>query len=200
MLPRLPILATLSTLLALTGCAAESEAVEPEPIDMATAMAKMVEYATPGEPHAAMAASAGSWNVEGLSYWEPGAEPMPMKATAERTLLLGGRVLQETFKSEFMGAPFEGILLQGYDNMKGEHWSIWMDSMNTWASFSRGNHNESGELVLEGLMCDAMTPEGRLMRTVVRVIDADHVNMQMLDVAADGSTSLAMELDYTRAR
>lgn len=195
---RFPILAALC----LTAACATTEtgAVEPEPIDMATAMAKMMEYATPGEAHAALAASVGNWNAEGFYYMEPGAEPTPMMATVERKLLLGGRVLQETFKSEFMGAPFEGLLLQGYDNMKGEHWSLWFDSMCTWGSSSKGDYNEQGELVLEGLMCDAMTPTGRLMRSVTHDVDANHANFKMYDVAADGTATLTMELDYTRAQ
>ena len=204
--PSAAIPALAATLLLAAGCASTSSsgasaasAAPQGPMDMDALMARMGELAAPGEEHARLAAAVGTWNVEGSSYFEPGGEPTPMVATAVTTSSLGGRLIEETFTMDFMGEAFEGRLLQGYDNLKEEYWSIWFDSMSTWGSYSTGNYNAAGNLVFEGLMYDAMTPEGRTVRQVIREIDANKQNMKMYDVMADGSANLTMDLTYTRA-
>ena len=168
-------------------------------VDMEAMMAEMTRLGTPGEEHAMLAQSAGNWNVTGFYYMEPGAEPTPMDATAVRSTLLDGRVVEEVFTSSFMGMPFEGRLLQGYDNLKEEYWSIWLDNMSTWAWDSTGNYDESGNLVYDGMAYDAVTPDGRPTRMIVRDISADETQMRMYDLAPDGTAHLTMELNYTRA-
>ena len=186
------------------GCASDTTVRrdaprEPAEFDMEAMMAEMMRLGTPGEEHAGLAQSVGSWDVEGR-WWSPGsAEGQPMVASAERKTILNGRLVQETFRTDWGGMPFEGMLLQGYDNLKGEYWSAWYDNMSTWGGHSTGNYNAEGQLVLEGVMHDAMSPEGRLVRTVVTEHGDDNITMQMFDVSADGDAQISMELHYKRA-
>jgi len=60
---------------------------------------------------------AGKFDFAGKFWMEPGAPPQAAKGVAERTLLLGGRVLQEKVTSSLMGMPLDGLGLAGYDNV-----------------------------------------------------------------------------------
>jgi hypothetical protein len=199
--PAQTLLPLLSACL-LAACASDDvhrRAETPEePPDMAALMAESMRLGTPAEEHARLAEQVGKWKVSGAFYMEPGGEPQPMEATAETKTLLGGRIVQETFRSQFMGMPFEGLLLQGYDNLKGHYWTVWYDNMSTWGSYSTGNYDGEGRLVLEGTMYDAMTPKGRKVRTVITEQDEDHANMKMFDVSPDGEAAMTMDLNYTR--
>ncbi len=151
----------------------------------------------PGEEHQRMASLAGDWTVSGRMWMTPDAEPEPSSATATSRLILGGRYLLQEYKSEFAGMPYEGLLIQGYDNIKQEYFSIWMDNMSTVPAFSHGERIGS-VTDLEGVMRDVLTPSGRPMRTVVTEVSTDEFTMEMYDSLKDGTKFRTMELTYTR--
>lgn len=155
---------------------------------------------TPGEAHAQLAKTAGEFTVDGKMWMGPGQDAMPTTATASRKMVLGGRYLIEEYKSDFMGMPFEGMLIQGYDNLHGENFSIWIDSMSTWPSISHGKWNDEGVLDLHGVMHDVMTPNGRPTRSTVTKGADGGGTMSMFDTLPDGGEFKVMELNYTRKK
>ena len=74
---------------------------------------------TPGAPHAALASTTGNYDLDFKSWSEPGGAPMESTGKATRNMILDGRVLVEAVEATMMG----------YDNVSGEYWSTWMDSM-----------------------------------------------------------------------
>lgn len=116
--------------------------------------AKMMELATPGEPHKELAKLAGTWDLEFKYRMGPDAEWMAFKGTSEVKPLLDGRYMMETSKFEMMGMPSEGINILGYDNMKQEYTSLWADTWSTWWITSRGKEGADGTLDMEGTMID----------------------------------------------
>lgn len=175
------------------------EAAPPADPSDPVVMERMLALGTPGEPHAALAATAGRWSVEIRMPNAPGG-PQAATATAERRMLLGGRLLQEDFRGEMMGMPFEGMALVGYDNLAEEYYSIWFDTWSTGAAWTRGRENASGEIVLEGLMKDALTPEGRPFRHVSRTVGPDEERVELYDTLPDGTEQLVMAMVYRRVR
>ena len=105
-------------------------------------MEAYVKAGTPGAPHQALAATAGTYDLRITSWHEPGAPAMEDTGTATRSVALGGRVLVEDVTGATMGMPFTGHGMMGFDNVSGKYWSTWNDSMST------------GILVTEGT-CDA---------------------------------------------
>jgi len=153
---------------------------------------------TPGPQHEALAARAGSWNVEGKVWMEPGADAMPMPATAQTQALLGGRTIIEEFKSDFMGMPFEGRLLQGYDNLNEQYWCLWTDNMSTGYWLSHGTEISPGTIDLMGTAIDVLTPKGRPVHMMIIAEDDGSYTMKMFDTDEDGDEHQTMELHYTR--
>jgi hypothetical protein len=167
-------------------------------MDPAAEMEAMMKLAQPGPQHAEFALQEGIWKTSMKAYMEPGMPPMVVDGESTMKTIMGGRYLVEEFVSDFMGMPFEGMLLQGYDNLSQEYWSIWIDSTSTGYMASRGQKGADGSLVLNGTMKDLRTPEGRPVRSVVTQINEDAVHFEMFDTAPDGTEIKVMEIDYTR--
>jgi len=161
-------------------------------------MADSTAAAAVGAEHQLLAKSAGEFEVKGKYWMAPDTDPMPSRATAKRHMILGGRYLIEEYESEFMGTPFEGMMIQGYDNLAQEPFAIWIDSMSTWPLILRGERGEDGVEKLTGLGKDVMTPGGRPMRFEVRPTEDGGGVMAMYDTLPDGGDYEVMELTYTR--
>jgi len=172
----------------------ESEAGDPS--DPA-AMAAMV----PGPMHAHLAAFAGDWKVEGKWRMTPGDEWVPFRGQATRQLILDGRHLLEDFSSEFMGEPFVGKSLTGYDNLREEFTSVWIDNSSTGTMISTGGANEAGtEITLEGMHSEALSgTTDKWFRIRYRITGPDeNVFESYTKSTPDGEAWLSMELVYTR--
>lgn len=163
-------------------------------------MEAMTKAGTPGDAHKKLDAFAGSWTAKIRSWMAPGADPMTMDGTAETRWVMGGRYLEERFKGSFMGAPFDGLGYTGYDNVRKQYWSMWMDSMSTGIFVSTGAMSDAKSFTFTGMMPDPMT--GKDMRTDTKIIltDADHHTTEMWAPAHDGKPYKMMEIVYTRKK
>lgn len=151
-----------------------------------------------GPEHEMLAARAGTYDVEGAYWMAPGGEATPMTATARIAPLFDGRFTVESFSSEMMGMPYEGLLHQGFDNVTERYWSIWVDSMNTSAWVSYGTEIAPGVIEYHGTNRDVFTPDGRPSRmTVTDDGDGSHT-MRMYDFREGTDEYVVMELVYSR--
>ena len=169
-----------------------------DPMTNPAFQAAQMAAGTPGDAHAELAKSVGEYTVQGTYYMGPGTDPAPMQATASIEMVLGGRYLTQVFKTDFMGMPFEGHMLMGYDNLTGEYWHLWVDNMSTGYAAAHGHKNADGSTDLSGMVRDALTPGGRPTRNVSSVNEDGSFTFSMYDTAPDGHEYLMMELVYTR--
>ncbi len=105
--------------------------------------AKMEEYSTPSEAHKRLAEHAGKWKYTSKWWMSPDAKPEETSGTAEMKMILGGRYLLQTVKGKAMGQNYEGQGVTGYDNLKKEYFSTWMDNMGTGMVHGTGSYDES---------------------------------------------------------
>ncbi len=113
-------------------------------------------------------------------------------------MIMGGRYLQQQVKAEMMGMPFEGMGLWGYDNIKKEHISTWVDSMSTGIMVSRGTDDADGKVfTFNGEYLDA-SGKTRKNKEVLRIQDANKFLAEMYEVGPDGKEFKNMEMVYTR--
>jgi hypothetical protein len=181
------------------GATVAADKEKAAPADKAAMMQKMEELGRPGPEHKALDVLVGDWNVQGRCWMEPGGTPTEQKGTASVKWILNGRFLQEDFNSEFMGKPFKGISVTGYDNMKKKYVGTWIDDMATGIFVTEGTASDGGKVfTFEGKMNDPMTGEkDKPMKYVVRVIDQNKHVAEMHDLSR-GANSKAMEMTYTR--
>jgi hypothetical protein len=161
-------------------------------------MEAYMKAGTPGAPHKAMAATAGTYDVKSKSWQAPGGPAMEETGTATRSMALDGRVLMEDFKGSMMGMPFNGHGMRGYDNVTGKYWGTWMDSMSTGMMVSEGTCDAKNTCTFTGTWNDPIKKGPVKSRMTSRWTSATTEVFEMYGPGKDGKEFKMMELTYTR--
>lgn len=161
-------------------------------------MKAMMAYATPGEIHKMLAKSVGTWNGAITMWMQPGASPITANGQTTNEMILGGRYLQSRNTSTFMGSPFEGIGIIGYDNAKKVFLNTWIDNMGTGIMTLTGTWDAPAKSInFTGSMCDPMSGGDVKVREVLKMIDDNTQVMEMYSIT-NGKEFKNMEIRYTR--
>lgn len=167
-------------------------------------MQEMIKLGTPGEFHKQLDAMAGKWEHTVKWWMDPNGQPNVMNGTNENKWILGGRFLQQTATSPAKDQmpPFEGMGLTGYDNLKKEYSSIWIDNMGTGMMMASGQWDKKTNAIVEkGSFADAMTGnKHQTFRGVCKMIDNDHYTYEMWLKDKKGKEFKSMEISYSRAK
>ncbi len=126
---------------------------------------------------------------------------MTSAGTATQQWILGGRYLEQRFKGDFAGMPFEGIGYTGYDNVKKQYWGTWIDSMSTGVMTSAGSGPSDGKTwEFTATMSDPTTGKDSVGKEKLTIVDADHHTMEMWSPGPDGKMFKTMEISYSRKK
>ena len=172
------------------GTAAKKPEMDP------AMMEAMMKAATPGEQHKMLASMAGTWDAKITMWMVPGADPVKSTGVAESKMIFGGRYVEQRFKGDFMGMPFEGIGYTGYDNVKKQFFGTWLDNMSTGMMMS----HSADALTYTGTMPDPMTGKDAPFENKVVIVDNDHTNFEMWSPGPDGKMFKMMEIQYARKK
>jgi hypothetical protein len=161
-------------------------------------MKAMMNYSTPGEIHKMMAKSVGSWAGKVSMWMEPGAPVVNSVGEAQTDTILGGRYLQTKNTSNFMGMPFEGISITGYDNAKKVFVNSWIDNMGTGMMYLTGKWDASTNSIdFTGSMVDPVSGKDIPVREVLKFVD-DNTQVMEMYATTNGHEFKNMEVKYTR--
>jgi hypothetical protein len=153
--------------------------------------------------HAMLNKLAGHWTVQVRMYPEPGGEPIDSRGAVRNEVILGGRALKSEFKGDFMGQPFAGMGLEGYDLDKGQHFGIWMDSTTTGASFESGgecNHEGQDVVTIYGEAKHPQTGEPLKKKTILTLRSTVRYTYEEWHTPQDGEETLAMQVIYSKTQ
>ena len=196
---------TLVTALALAAAlpaAAQDAKPQPGQPKMSPEEAAMMEAyqkaGATGAQHAAMARTAGTYDLKIRSWSKPDAPPMEETGTATRRMILEGRVMAEDMQSKMMGQPFTGHGMQGHDNVSGKWWSTWNDSMSTGLMVSEGTCDDSGACTFTGSWNDPVTKGKTTARMTTRWTSPNVEIFEMYAPGPDGKEMKMMEITYTK--
>ncbi len=178
--------------------ARHDEALTPE---MQAQMAKMKEYSTPGPEHEILKAFEGEWNVSIRSWMKPGDKAETSTGTSSIKWTLDGRFLKQKFKSTWMGQNFEGIGFVGYDKLKKEYVSVWLDNMATGMYQASGQYNPKTRTLSDtgSASCPMTGEKNRAFRDEWKVLNKDNTVFSMYGQDAKGKEFKMMEIRYKRA-
>jgi hypothetical protein len=176
--------------------AKDASAVPPmDPAHMEAWMKSM----TPGEKHKKMEFHLGDWKAS-TTMWMEGQESKS-EGTAHYEWALGGRYMMSRHKGDFNGMPFEGMGIDGYDNVNQEYFSIWMDNMGTGYMASKGKASSDGKSVTyTGTTKDPMTGQMVEHRMVSTITGADTSKFEMWMTTPGAKEVKMMEIVYTRVK
>ena len=197
-----------SCLLALSvGAAQAKEHEQAAAVDPAqqAAMEAMKKLGSPGEGHKALEPLAGNWNYTLEWRMAPDASAQAMTGTAVNTWVFGGRFLRQEVTGSPMAEgepPFEGMGLLGYDNMRQEYQSVWLDNMMTGMMRGVAQYDPAAKTLAEqGTFSCPMTGEKeRWYRTEWKIVDADHAVYSSYSKDPQGNEFKSMEIQYARAK
>ncbi len=185
--------------LAFAGPEHEHKGEEQAGSHEAEMMEAWAKLAVPGEHHAHLAKTVGSWEFTGKAWMAPDAPAMDSSGTAVVESILGGRFFQMTANSNFMGQEFQGIGIEGYDNGQKKHIGVWFDSMGTLMAIAEGDCSDGGKVTTTYMsFFDPMAGVEKKYRNVMTLIDENAMKYESYELDGDGGERKLMELAYTR--
>jgi hypothetical protein len=153
----------------------------------------------PGPVHKQMESLAGKWDVE-VTYVIEGKERKG-KATCEAKWIMDGRFLQQDYKSNLMGKPYNVMQLLGYDNNKKKTIEIVINNLGTGVLHNEGSISNDGKTITnEGEHLDPRSDKMTKLRTVTTIIDQDHYTLEWFHTNADGKEEKSVSLKHTRQK
>ena len=162
-------------------------------------MAAWAEAMAVGEQHEAFADRAGTWAMTTTYQLDPNGPPVVEHGTAERSIAMGGRVLEERVDGQMMGTPFQGLGRLGYDNVTGRYWSTWTDTTSTALIVLYGDYDaESSTYTFEGEATDPLM--GPMIMRVETTIEGPDRDRALFYIPVPGTEDdvQMMEIVYER--
>lgn len=161
--------------------------------------AKMMAAMTPGEEHTMLASQVGDWKEEITIWMYEGAEPVTNFANVKIEMILGGRFQQSFHYGDFMGMPFEGVGVTGYDNVSKKYHSTWMDNMSTGIMYSSGNMNvKTKSIEFLGEQADPITGKTMKIREILTWVSEGEMHMEMYSTPFGGKEFMSMKIIMKR--
>jgi len=178
------------------------EAIQPDKAAQEKMQAEMeawMKAATPGEKHKLMEVMVGDWETTVTSLM-PGMESTT-KGTMVNTMKFEGRFLYTRYTGDFMGQKFEGIGVQGYNNVDERYESVWFDTMGTGMMSMTGSVDTTGKVfTFKGPMTDPTTKKTSETREVMTVTGKDSYKMEFYGPGPDGKEMKTMEISCVRVK
>jgi len=166
---------------------------QPSPQDQQKAIEAYAKAAAVTENHKLLAYFVGSWDVTSTMWQSPGAQPTVSKNSGEVMSILGGRFVMTKFKGTMMGQPFEGMQVDGFDNMRNKFQTFWVDNSSTSFYLLSGTYDaKTRTWNATGRWADpmgGMTP----VRTVTRIVGPDEYIYEMYMGRPDGQEFKSLE-------
>ena len=162
---------------------------------------EMMKLGAPGLMHQHLEPLVGSWEMTAKMRSAPGTDwEEESTSEAKREWICDRRFVKETVESDWMGMPFEGMGLFGYDNVREEYCFMWVDSMSTGMMFAPGTSTDGGKTItFEGTHADSMTGEkDAWFRHVMRIVSDDENVFEMYARDPSGEPFMTMEITSKR--
>jgi hypothetical protein len=163
-----------------------------------TSEASMELQKPSGKEYEPLAKMVGQWDAVMKMAMAPGQPPQEMKGTETVVPVCGGKFLWSDFRMEFMGQPFEGHALYGYDPLQKKYVSFWIDSMHPTLSQSSGSYDAASKsITLSGKSRDHAGQPTTTKETSTWKDDNTRL-FKMESTGADGPHGF--EITYTRRK
>ena len=188
-----PRTTTISLVLAATfafSAFALQGAQEPQDAAMAIPQPK------PGPEHAILRELGGEWDVKtSMTGMEPES------GTQKNVLAMNDLWLLQDYTGKFMGAPFSGHGVLGYDADKKQYCGLWVDSLTTAADPIAGSYDaKTRTLTMEQTVKDPMSGQEFTMKMSTHFVDKDSYWFELTMPGPDGSPMQMLKNEYKRKK
>lgn len=193
----------LSVLVALCVvlCGSAAAVAEEAQADQQKMMEEYMKLMAPGPNHDYFKDFVGKWDVKTTAWMAPGAEPMVTDGHSESELVLGGRFLMTRFSGTMFGQPFEGVQIDGYDNLKKKYGTLWLDNWSTgFYSLEGERDTTTGVLTMTADWPDPMSGSSVKVRGVTTWKSADEYVYEMYMTPSGAQEFKSMQNVMTRKK
>ena len=153
----------------------------------------------PNEHHEHLSRMAGEWDMHLKMWMEPGAPPTDFTGETSNTMIMGGRFLQSQISSELGGRQLESMGLEGYDNVKKKHISLFIDNSGTAMQLSEGECSEGGKVITSwSESLDPVSDKITKMRSRLTIVSDDRYIFEAWEQGSDGEYIRKAEITHTR--
>ena len=157
------------------------------------------KFAAPGPEHARFKEMAGMYSTTVKMWMDPASPPQESNGTAEFKTILGDRFSEQTFTGTFMGQPFNGMGVVGYDNVRKKYSAIWMDTTATGTYAGEGTADKAGNITYQMTSTDPVSGKPHKSRDVWRKVDdTTFVYETFMTPPKGGKEFKMMEITYKR--
>lgn len=153
----------------------------------------------PNEHHENLSRMAGDWDMHLKMWMEPGTPPMEFTGETHNTMIMGGRFLQSQISTELGGEQLKSMGLEGYDNVKKKHISLFIDNSGTAMQVSEGECSEDGKVITS--WPESLDPaSGKItkMKTKLTIISDDRYLFEASEQGPDGEHIQKAEINHIR--
>jgi hypothetical protein len=188
---------------ALVACTAfvSGTVLSDEKSDHEKAQHEMEKLAQPSEHHKHLEATVGHFKAHSKMWFEPGKPAVESDAESTNEWVLGGRFVKQTYKGTFMGQPFEGMGLSGYDNFKKKYVCTWVDTSSTSMMTTEGE-GDGKTITAHGEVDEPSMPGKKTkVKTVTKIESNDkHTYEMFFTMPGQDKEAKVMEITYTRTK
>jgi hypothetical protein len=193
---------------ATTSSTSTALSAQPSAADMQKMMEQMTELGKPGENHKLLGEMAGTWSYAVKMWMDPTGKPQESKGTSTRKAIMDGRfyLAEHSGKFQMPGKDgkmtdmnFQGMAIEGYDNVKKKFVSSWIDNMGTMILMSEGNYDAASKTFTYTANCEMMPGVQVKIRETLKIVDANHHNFEWYEDRGQGEAK-TMEISYTRKK
>jgi len=167
--------------------------------EMTAAQQRMMEMGTPDAHHKLLGKMAGTHEVK--SQFRMASEAPWTEATfsGTSTMIMGGRYLFMKATGDFMGMPFEGQGVMGFDKEKKKFISTWIDNFSTMLLVAVGDGDlEKQQIVTVAEMIDPSTGNPTKMKMVYTIKSDTEYTLEMSIALPNGDWLNNMNMSYTK--
>ena len=149
----------------------------------------------------------GEWTYVDKFWMSPNTPPSMSTGTTTTKAIMGGRYFISEHKGvmsmpgpdgKLMNLNFDGMEMDGYDNMQQKFVSTWLDNFGTGIMHFEGTYNPTAKSITYVSEEEMMPGVKTKVREVVILTDPDHRHMEYFEDQG-GHEMEAMEVSYTRA-
>ncbi len=140
----------------------------------------------------------GVWSCDVTSYM-PGGQTANSKGIMTCLKTFEGRFVTSTYSGQMMGQPFQGVSTMGFNSVKNQFESTWIDNMSTGIMFETGKCDSSGKtFTFTGKFDDPMSGQTKLSKSVYTFQNADTYTLDMFETESGGNETKMMSITFTR--